>query len=237
MTASGNTSGFYANQYGIGFGLVVLVYQFGYISGAQFNPCVLIGLLCRGSLEDFPQHDIQNICMYLLAQFSGAILAGFYSWGITSDEMCSEVFPSVGGGDIQSYQAFGAEFMFTFLLVFVIINVATSQQPNQFYGISIGWTVFVSIGCIGMISGCALNLAVWLGTLISASVCTDKLGDDMKNVTWKYAWIYICADCLGAMCAGFLYRFLFIDRHQRERVIVYIYFVHFISNFVYFFYP
>lgn len=209
-------------QYGIGFGLLVLVYQFGYISGGQFNPCVCIGLLCRGSLDDFPNNDYQNIFMYLLAQFSGALLGGFFAMGITDKDECEKVYPNVQqhldyDQSFEPIQAFGAEFAFTFLLVFVIINVATCQQPNQFYGLSIGWTVFVSIGCIGHISGCALNIAVWFGTIVSASICTNNI----DNIDWKYAWVYLIGDILGAVCAGFLYRFLFITRKLRQQVNVY----------------
>ena len=195
------------------------MYQFGYISGAQFNPCVCIGLLCRGSLDDFPNDDYQNILMYLLAQLSGGLLGGFFSMGITNKEKCAGVYPQPGihyesGEEFEPIQAFGAEFLFTFFLVFVIINVATSQQPNQFYGLSIGWTVFVSIGCIGVISGCALNIAVWLGTIVSASVCADHI----SSIQWKYAWVYLFGDILGGICAGFLYRFVFISKKLRQKV-------------------
>ena len=191
------------------------MYQFGYISGGQFNPCVCIGLLCRGSLDDFPNTDYQNIAMYILAQLSGGLLGGFFAWGIMPKDQCQVVYPNVGNG-FEAGQALGAEALFTFLLVFVIINVATSQQPNQFYGWCIGWTVFVSIGCIGYISGCALNLAVWFGTIVSATVCTDE--DDVGSIKWKYWWVYVVGDILGAMCAGFLYRFLFITRKLRQQV-------------------
>ena len=97
--------------------------------------------------------------MYLVSQILGGLFAGFYSWGITNDDECMSIYPKVGHS-YHNYQAFGAEWVFTFLLVFVILNVATSQQPNQFFGLAIGWTVYISIGCIGAISGCALNIAV-----------------------------------------------------------------------------
>ena len=151
LTATVNNS--LGKQYGIGFGLLTIVYQYGYISGAQFNPAVAIGLLCRGSLDDFPISDYQNIAMYIISQLSGAFMGALFSWGITNKSDCSSVYPQVADDSFDPLQAFGAEVLFTFFLVFVIINVATSQQPNQFYGLAIGWTVFVSIGCIGFISG------------------------------------------------------------------------------------
>eukprot|EP01083_Nonionella_stella_P255386 876643_1 len=91
LTGYGELS-FLGQQYGIGFGLLCLVYQFFYVSGAQFNPCVLIGLLCRGPSDDyliFPLHDYTNIIMYLVAQFSGGLLGAFFAWGITNTDACS----------------------------------------------------------------------------------------------------------------------------------------------------
>eukprot|EP01084_Bolivina_argentea_P180561 311962_1 len=220
LTGYGELS-FLGQQYGIGFGLLCLVYQFFYVSGAQFNPCVLIGLLCRGPSDDyliFPLHDYTNIIMYLVAQFSGGLLGAFFAWGITNTDACSATYPYPGthlnGTEFQPIQALGAEFLFTFLLVFMIINVAASQQQSQFYGgLCYGWTVFVAIGCIGPISGCSLNIAVWFSTIVSASMCAN----DVSNITWKYAWVYILGDILGAVCAGLLFRFLFISHELRVK--------------------
>ena len=49
----------YAAQYGIGFGLLVLVYQFGYISGAQFNPWYIFCFLFCFFLRI---EDVYNFC-------------------------------------------------------------------------------------------------------------------------------------------------------------------------------
>jgi Major intrinsic protein len=48
-----------------------------------------------------------------------------------------------------------AEFIFTFALAYVVLNAATSKdQPgNSFYGLAIGFTVFVGAASVGNISG------------------------------------------------------------------------------------
>ena len=58
-----------------------------------------------------------------------------------------------------------AEFLFTFALVYVILNVATAKSTsgNWYFGIAIGFTVLAGAFSVGSVSGCALNPAVAVG--------------------------------------------------------------------------
>src|SRR5260370_11773302 len=91
-----------------------------------------------------------------------------------------------------------AEFLFTFALVLVMLNVATSKDHpgNSFYGLAIGFTVFVGAASVGKISGGALNPAVALG----ASV--------IGMFTWSNFWIYLVAEFVGGAIAALAFRFL-----------------------------
>ena len=62
------------------------------------------------------------------------------------------------------FAALLAEFIFTFALVYVVLNVATSkEQPNNhFFGLAIGFTVAAGAAAVGGISGGAFNPAVAL---------------------------------------------------------------------------
>ena len=62
---------------------------------------------------------------------------------------------------------FLSEFLFTFALVYVVLNVATAKANagNSFYGLAIGSTVMVGAFTVGPISGGAFNPAVALGCL------------------------------------------------------------------------
>ena len=58
-----------------------------------------------------------------------------------------------------------AEFLFTFALVYVVLNSATAKGTagNSFYGLAIGFTVTVGAFAVGPVSGGAFNPAVAVG--------------------------------------------------------------------------
>ncbi|MCV4698234.1 aquaporin, partial [Escherichia coli] len=72
-----------------------------------------------------------------------------------------------------------AEFVFTFALVYVVLNVATAKgtSGNSFYGLAIGFTVLTGAFAVGPISNGAFNPAVAVG------ICT------MGLVSWANIWI------------------------------------------------
>src|ERR671936_723502 len=74
-----------------------------------------------------------------------------------------------------------AEFLFTFALVYVVLNAATAEgtSGNSFYGLAIGLTVMTGAFAVGDISGGAFNPAVAVG--ISMLGISD----------WANIWIYL----------------------------------------------
>src|SRR6516164_6451537 len=91
-----------------------------------------------------------------------------------------------------------AEFLFTFALVYVVLNVATAPatQGNSFYGLAIGMTVMTGAFAVGNVSGGAFNPGVAVG--ITA----------MGLSTWPNLWIYIVAELLGGAVAAGVFRTL-----------------------------
>jgi aquaporin Z len=75
-----------------------------------------------------------------------------------------------------------AEFLFTFALVWVVLNVATAKatEGNSFYGLAIGFTVLAGAFAVGAISGGAFNPAVALGQIVHGAVGFGTI--------WKY-WL------------------------------------------------
>jgi aquaporin Z len=88
--------------------------------------------------------------------------------------------------------AFLAEFLFTFALVYVVLNVTTAKgtSGNSFYGLAIGFTVLVGAFSVGNISGGAFNPAVAAGLSV------------MGLSSWPNIWIYLLADFAGAAVAA-----------------------------------
>jgi aquaporin Z len=139
----------FPNDLGIGFagvalafGLTVLtmVYAVGHISGGHFNPAVSVGLAAGGrfsSAELFP---------YIAVQVAGAIAGAGVLYVIASG---AAGFSLDGGFASNGYGAHSpggytlaagmvAEFVLTFIFLFVIMGATDSRSPVGFAGIPIG---------------------------------------------------------------------------------------------------
>ena len=87
--------------------------------------------------------------------------------------------------------AFVVEMLFTFALCYVVLNVATSKnQPDNSYGLAIGFTVVAGAFAVGAISGGAFNPAVTLGAAA------------MGMFAWPTLWVYMVAQILAGLGAG-----------------------------------
>src|SRR6266480_1421239 len=164
----------------IGAALMVMVYAGGHISGGHYNPAVTVGFLIRGKLQ------AADAVPYWIAQFAGAAVAALLvSKFLRAGVAVTPIAPHVGA-------ALLAEFLFTFALVYVVLNSATAEgtSGNSFYGLAIGMTVMTGAFAVGDISGGAFNPAVALGiTLLGIS-------------SWGNIWIYLLADFVAAIVAA-----------------------------------
>ena len=90
------------------------------------------------------------------------------------------------------------EFIFTFALAWVVLNVATASGTvgNSFYGLAIGFTVLAGAFAVGGVSGGAFNPAVAFGISLAGIV------------SWSMIWIYLVAEAIGAAAAAFVFRYI-----------------------------
>ena len=88
-----------------------------------------------------------------------------------------------------------AEFLFTFALVYVVLNAATADATsgNSFYGLAIGLTVMTGAFAVGDISGGAFNPAVAVG------ICL------MGISSWSNIWIYLVPDFIAGALAAYVF--------------------------------
>ncbi|MEV7620335.1 aquaporin [Microbacterium sp. NPDC089321] len=171
----------------IGIALAVLVYGTGHISGAHLNPAVSIAVFIRGGLT------VVDLVAYIVAQLVGAVLAALVSFA---------VWPAAEKAvEIDLGKAFIVELVFTLILAYVVLNVATSKDTdgNSFYGLAIGGVVFVGATAVGSISGGGFNPAVALGLSVSG------------QFDWGNLWLYVVAPIVGAAIAAVLFRVLNAD--------------------------
>jgi aquaporin Z len=176
----------------IGSALMVMVFAAGHISGGHFNPAVTLGVWLRGKC------DGKDVLPYIAFQVMGAVLAASAVDLLKSGSPVVPLQPA-------TLPALLAEFLFTFALVYVVLNVATAKgtSGNSFYGLAIGFTVFVGAFSVGNISGGAFNPAVAVGISV------------MGLSSWSKLWIYLLADFLGgAAAAGTFKRLTTADRSE-----------------------
>jgi aquaporin Z len=132
----------------IGLTLMVMVYAGGHISGGHYNPAVTLAVWLRGKL---PKSDVLP---YIAAQTTGAVASA----------LIVQQFRGTGTGAFvhDTLRIAGAEFLGTFALAWVVLNVATAKGTagNSFYGAAIGMTVAAGIFLFGGISGAVFNPAV-----------------------------------------------------------------------------
>jgi len=169
----------------IGAALMVMVFAGGHISGAHFNPAVTLAVCVRGKC------DAKDVVPYWVAQVLAAIAAALvavFLVGRSGTPMDIKDVPA----------AFAAEFLFTFALAYVVLNVATAKGTtgNSFYGLAIGMTVMVGAFAVGGISGGAFNPAVAVGAAA------------MKLLSFSQIWLHIVADLAGGLIAALVFKFL-----------------------------
>lgn len=173
----------------IGAALMVFVFAGGHISGAHYNPAVTLGVFLRGKM---PQEDVAP---YWVAQLAGAFIAAWLAKFTVHPGLVHTLSTS---GAHQIFSAMLAEFVFTFALVYVVLNVATSKdQPNNhFFGLAIGFTVTAGAFAVGAVSGAAFNPAVAFGACL------------IGLFNWPNIWIYLLAEVIGAAVAAIAFRYL-----------------------------
>lgn len=139
--------------------LMVMIYGLGHVSGAHFNPAVTVGVWMRGACEK------DEVAPYIAAQ----VIAGAAAALVSANVLFTEA--DVTALEMELVPALGAEFLYTFALVFVILNVATSEATagNGYYGAAIAFVVLAGALTVGGISGGSFNPAV-TGALFTSGV-------------------------------------------------------------------
>lgn len=148
-----------AAVFSIAASLTSMVYALSDVSGANFNPAVTVAISMRGKLA------ASDAVMYIAAQLAAGVVASLFYVTITS-----KGFP-LGPGDGFGYVHVAvAEIIFTFVLCYVVLAVATTRKGlPDLYGLAIGMSLLAGGYAIGGVSGGSLNPAVSLG-IVSGSM-------------------------------------------------------------------
>ncbi len=172
-----------------GLALAAVAAAIGHVSGGHVNPAVTLGLATTGK---FPW---KSVPYYLGAQLVGAVLGALGTWlafggpGRTEAKLAA-TYPAQGVGDLQ---AFGLEVLITFILVFVVISVATDDRaPAPIAPIAVGFALAIGVFIAGPVTGGAVNPVRALGPMLVTGDLTSF-------------WLYILGPIVGGVLAAFLY--------------------------------
>jgi MIP family channel proteins len=186
---AGGAYGSLAIALAFGLALVIVVAAIGHVSGAHVNPAVTLGM---AAARRFPWNYVP---LYIAAQLVGAVLAALATWltfggPARSQANLAATYPAQGVGD---FQAFVVEILITFILVFVVISVATDERaPAAIAAIAVGFALAVGVFIAGPVTGGAVNPARALGPMLVAGDFTS-------------AWLYILGPIIGGVLAALLY--------------------------------
>jgi aquaporin Z len=177
------------------FGLVVtaLIYAFGHISGAHFNPAVSIVFVVMDEFEK------KELLVYVVAQLMGAILASLTLYFLFIVEIKNMADVAYLGATLPRgswWQSFVFEFILTFILMLVIASSAVhAKAVKSFAGIAIGFTVGLEAMFAGPICGASMNPA--------RSIAPALVSGHLESL-----WIYIVATILGAVASVYVYNII-----------------------------
>lgn len=168
------------------FVVLAMIYALGHISGAHINPAVTLAFWSVGR---FPRREVLP---YLLSQSVGAVLASLIL-GLVLGPVAQfgATLPAVTVG-----RAFLVEWLLSFVLMFVIMAVATDERVTPgFSGIAVGLTVGFCAMMGGPLTGASMNPARSLGPAFAGGI-------------WLAHWIYWIAPITGMIAAARVYDFL-----------------------------
>ncbi|HEV2454083.1 MAG TPA: aquaporin [Verrucomicrobiae bacterium] len=169
----------------IGSALMIMIYAGGHVSGGHYNPAVTLAVWLRGRCST------ADVVPYWCSQIAGSVVAAILILALKGN-------PTVTPMDLNVFPSLIAEFVGTFALAYVVLNVATAKGPagNSFYGLAIGFTVMTMAFALGGISGGAFNPAVATGITV------------MHIAKASNIWIYLLGNLLGGGVAAGVFRLI-----------------------------
>lgn len=164
--------------------LMVMIYAWGHVSGAHFNPAVSLAVWLRW------KSTVSEMVQYWIAQILWAVVAWFVALFLMDGALSAAAISN------SPLHVIIAEIIFTFALAWVVLNVATDDDTagNSFYGLAIGFTVMVWALSVGAISWWGFNPAVMIGESITGIFA------------WNTIWMHIVGQLIGGALAAFAYK-------------------------------
>ena len=189
----------------LAFGLTVLTMAFaiGHISGCHLNPAVTVGLWAGG------RHPAREIAPYIVAQVLGAAAGAYVLYTIASGQpgfdlsggLASNGYAEHSPGHYSLAAGFLTEVVMTLMFLLIILGSTDRRAPAGFAPIAIG----LGLTLIHLISIPVTNTSVNPARSTGPALV---VGDWALGQLWLF-WV---APIIGAVVAGYLYRWLGDER-------------------------
>jgi len=166
-------------------GVAAMVYAFGKISMAHFNPAVTIGFFISGHIGK------SQLPVYLGAEIIGALLASLFVIAFIGNE--ANLGANTPNYSFPLSAIFGVELMATAFLMAVIFAAIYTRGLRGWSGIAIGGMVGVDIFLFSFISGASMNPARSLAPALLSGAISDL-------------WLYWSATFAGSSIVALLCR-------------------------------
>ena len=185
-----------------GAAIGLMVYTFGHVSGAHFNPAVTISMLVTKRI------NIKDGIAYIIFQIIGAIAAAASFKAILPDIGAKINYGTQAGPSAllhnNAMSGVAVEAILTFFLVTVIFMTAVHKKAAAgMYGLAIGGMIFL-IHLVGVpLTGASVNPARTFGPAIISGY-------------WNYDWMYWVGPILGAVIAGLVMNYIFVKKSETQ---------------------
>ena len=173
--------------------VVATVYALGHISGNHINPAVTLGLAVTGK---FPWSRVPG---YIAAQAVGAVIGAAAIIGVLGTAARDAgLGVATYSANVSPVQAFFAEFVGTFILVFTVFGVIHRKASAGFAGVAIGLVVFAAIIPVAPTTGASINPARTFGPMLVQQIAGG-------SVAWSQLPVYLAAEFLAGALAALTY--------------------------------
>lgn len=166
--------------------LMIMIYALGSVSGAHFNPAVTLAIFASGRGKAPTGPTGSSIAgQYVAAQILGGVCGALMYAGLTG-----KTFPLGNPATAGLLEA-----LFTFVLCFVVLCVATIKDSSKdMFGLAIGSCVTVGGFAAGSVGGGVLNPAAAIGIETANAI--------VGGGKWLDCMGYALAECAGAGLAA-----------------------------------
>jgi len=184
-------------QIALAFGITVatMAQAIGHISGCHINPAVTVGMLVVNKIKPI------KAALYIIFQCIGAIAGAAILKSLLPEARQSPLGMTTPHENLGVAQAFGVEFIITFVLVLTVFGVCDDLRSD------VKGSAPLAIGL--SITACHLAAIKFTGSSMNPA---RTFGPAVITGIWTEHWVYWMGPCAGGAAAALIYQNAFRAR-------------------------